>query len=147
MGGRLPVTMIDTGIKLSDMSTAWGLVQCVNKDGTIAREYVISAAAADAVRDGKREHPPGCTLEEWRTGRVFLFSRPLHPGLALRSTKDGSLMVNYGVRKVGGRVLADVLVIPAAQWELVGRDSIRLPARLARIVDLGHAEVLPDVED
>lgn len=139
--------MIDTRIKLSDMSTAWGLVQCVNEDGTIAREYVISAAAADAVRDGKREHPPGCTLKEWRTGRVFAFTRPLHPGLALRNTKDGSLAVNFGVRKDGGRVKTDVMVIPTGQWELVGRDGIRLPARLARIVDLGHAEVLPDVED
>lgn len=139
--------MIDTGIKLSDMSTAWGLVQVVRKDGTVEREYAISAAAADAVSSGKRTHPPGVTLEQWSTGRVFCMSRPLHPGLAVRHTKDGSLAVNFGVRKVNGRIKTSVMVIPAGQWELVGRDGIRMQARWARQVDLGHYEVTPDVED
>jgi len=136
--------MIDTGIKLSDMSTAWGLVQVVREDGRIEREYTISAEAADEVNRGAHTHPPGVTLEEWQTGRVFLFTRPLHPGLALRNIKDGSLAVNFGVHKVNGRIKTDVLIIPAGQWELVGRDGIRLPVKLAKIVDLGFSEVQPD---
>lgn len=139
--------MIDTGIKLSDMSTAWGLVQIVREDGTVEREYTVSAAAADAVRDGKREHPPGVTLEEWRTGRVYLFNKPLSPGLALRNIKNGSLMVNFGVHKANDRIRTSVMIIPAGQWELVGRDGIRMQERWARQVDLGYSEVTPDEED
>lgn len=139
--------MIDTGIKLSDMSTAWGLVQIVREDGTVEREYAISAAAADAVSSGKRTHPPGVTFEQWSTGRVYCVSRPLHPGLALRNTKTGELLVNFGVHKVNGRIKTNVMVIPSGQWELVGRDGIRMQARWARQVDLGSYEVTPDVED
>lgn len=139
--------MIDTGIKLSDMSTAWGLVQVVREDGTVEREYTISAAVADAVRDGKRKHPPGITQEKWETGRVFCTTRPLQPGFALRNVKDGSLAVNFGVIKVDGRVKVNVLIIPAGQWELVGHDGIRMQERWARIVDVGGAPVTPDVED
>lgn len=139
--------MIDTSIKLSDMSTAWGFVQVANEDGTVAREYAISAKAADDVRDGKRTHPPGVTPQEWATGRVFSVTRPLHPGLALRNVKDGSLLVNFGVRKTGNRIFTDLMVIPAGQWELVGRDGIRMRERWARQVDVGSCEVAPDVED
>lgn len=139
--------MIDTSIRLSDMSTAWGLVQVVREDGTVEREYAISAKAADEVTSNKREHPPGVTLEQWRTGRVFSFTRPLHPGLALRNTKDGSLAVNFGVHKANGRIRTSVMVIPAGQWELVGRDGIRMQARWAKQCDLGSYEVTPDVED
>lgn len=139
--------MIDTGIKLSDMSTAWGLVQVVREDGSVEREYAISAAAADAVASNKRERPPGVTLEQWRTGRVLLYGRPLHPGLAVRNIRDGSLAVNFGVIKANGRIKTNVMVIPAGQWELVGRDGIRMEERWARQVDLGSYEVTPDVED
>lgn len=139
--------MIDTGIKLSDMSTAWGLVLIVREDGTVEREYAISAAAADAVRDGKRKHPPGVTQEQWESGRVSSATRPLHPGLALRNVKDGSLLVNFGVHKVGNRIRTNLMVIPAGQWELVGRDGIRMLPRWAALVDVETCEVTPDVED
>lgn len=136
--------LVDTSIRLTDLAPAWGLVQMIAEDGTVEREYIISGAAVDEVNNGQRECPPGCTVEQWRTGRVAVFGRPLEPGLALIRGADKSLAVNFGVQRVGNRIKTNVMLVPAHQWELVGRDGIRLEARLAKMLDVGYSPVSPD---
>lgn len=133
--------LVDTSIRLTDLAPAWGLVQMVNEDGTIEREYIVSGEAVEAVNSGKRECPPGCTLEQWRTGRVALAGRPLEPGLALMNKTDGSLAVNFGVQRVGDRIKTNVMVVPKHQWERVGHDGVRMDARLAKLLDVGYRPV------
>lgn len=139
--------LVDTSIRLTDVAPAWGLVQVVNHDTTIDREYIVSGSVVADINSGRRECPPGCPLELWRTGRVYLFGKPLEPGLALIHKVTRDLMVNFGVLRVGNRIKTNVMIVPAHQWERLPNDAIRLDSKLAPLLDVGYQKVIADVDD
>lgn len=135
---------VETGIRLTDSAPAWGLVRMVAEDGSVEREYIISGEAVEAVNNGKRECPPGCTLEQWRTGRVGMFGHPLEPGLAFVDG-EGALVVNFGVRRTGIRVKVDAMLVPPRQWKHSDNGSVFLAAHLVKLLDVGYQAVVPEV--
>lgn len=123
-----------TGIQHTDFTTKWGLVTVDNADGTLNREYVITAAEADAVAQGNNVLPPGCTQAEWESGLVTVNTRPCHVGQAVRNP-DGTMIVNYGVAKVGKRVDVSLMKLEATEWEKIG-DTVMIDAAVADTVDV-----------
>lgn len=110
--------MIATGIQLTDTSTKWGLVTVSNPDGSINRQYTLSARATDEVAQNNNVIPTGCTYEEWHGGLAILTGRPCNVGNGVVNP-DGTLIVNYGVSKVAGRVTVSLMQIPPSEWSLI----------------------------
>ncbi len=133
---------IPTGIRITDFSTKWGLVQVANKDGTIAREYAITAKEADAVRSVNKTVPPGCTQEEWDSGLVTVTTRPCNPGQAVINP-DGTLVVNYGVEIKADRINVSLMKCVPTEFEKVG-NIVNVETDLARQVDVPFVEVKPE---
>lgn len=111
--------MIPTGIKITDMTTKWGLVTVSNRDGSINRQLIISGRAADEVTKNNNLVPAGVTYEEWHSGAAMLSGRPCDIGNAVVGS-GGDLVVNYGVEKIAGAVTVKLMHIPASEWSLVG---------------------------
>lgn len=109
--------MVPTAIQLTDLSTKWGLVTFMNPDGTIADQQEITGEEADAVVHGNNP-PPNCTRELWETGRVLVYTRPCMPGQAV-ANPDGTLIVNYGKRKVGNSIQVDLMMLQPHEWALL----------------------------
>lgn len=130
MGRSVP--MIATGIQLTDMSTKWGLVTVSNADGTINRQYTISAHAAKEVAQNNNIVPAGCSYEEWHSGLTVLSSRPCNVGNGVVNP-NGSLVVNYGVAKVAGRITVSLMMIPPSEWGLIGNIVHMVPAVAAQV--------------
>lgn len=107
--------MIKTEIQLTDMSTAWGLVEVFGDDHVLVRSYRIDADSADAVAKGAT--PPGCTQEEWSSGLVRVTTRPCLQGQAVMNP-DGALIVNYGISEVGNNVVVKLMRVPASAWRV-----------------------------
>ena len=124
--------MIATSVQLTDLSTKWGLVTFVNEDGTVADQQEISGADADAVVRGNSP-PPNCTRDQWETGRVMVYTRPCLPGQAV-ANPDGSLIVNYGKRKVGNVIQVDLMLLQPNEWKLDG-GVLMMEESVARQVD------------
>lgn len=106
-----------TRVQLVDMTPRWGLVTVMAEDTSIVRQYQITGEDVAAIQAGG--NPPGCTIEEWQSGRVLVHGRPCLPGMGVVNP-DGNLMVNYGVEEVAGRIDARVMKIPPSEWQLVG---------------------------
>lgn len=124
---------VATSIELTDFSTKWGLVTMMNEDTSILREWMITAAEANAVTRGKAR-PPGCTKEEWETGRVIVYTRPCNPGQAV-AVQGGYLVVNYGRTQIGDRILVNLMQLAPSEWEL--RDGVLwMDADVAAQVDV-----------
>ncbi len=98
---------------------AWGLVTVAAPDSSIVRQYQITGDDVQAVTAGAA--PPGCTPDEWLSGRVIVVGRPCLPGMCV-ANPDGWLMANYGIEEVAGRVDAKIMRIPPSEWEL--RDGV-----------------------
>lgn len=111
---------VQTSIELTDFSTKWGLVTMMNEDTSILREWMITAEEANAVTRGKGR-PPGCTKEEWETGRVIVYTRPCNPGQAVK-VQGGYLIVNFGRRQEGNRIVVSLMQLAPSEWEL--RDGV-----------------------
>lgn len=124
--------MIPTSIQLTDLSTKWGLVTFMNADGTIAEQQEITGEEADAVVRGNNP-PPNCTRELWETGRVLVYTRPCLPGQAVESP-DGTLIVNYGKRKVGNVIQVDLMLLQPNEWKMDG-GVLMMEESVARQVD------------
>jgi hypothetical protein len=110
--------MTPTGIQITDMTTKWGLVTVANPDSSINRQYTISAEDAQIVATGNNILPPGVTAEEWHGGWAVMSGRPCNIGNGVVNP-DGSLIVNYGVQKVAGKINVSLMLIPPHEWELV----------------------------
>lgn len=135
--------MIETSIRITDGQTRWGLVKVLNEEGTTARDVVISAADADAVRASVRGVPPGVTPAEWESGRAVLLTYAMTPGTAT-ITKDGGLVVMFGIDRSAGKVAVKTMLLPASQWALDASGGVMLPPLLASVLDAGFAAVEPD---
>ncbi len=133
---------VPTGVRLTDLSTKWGLVTIANKDGVIEREYAITAKEADAVAQGNNVLPPGCTAEEWASGLVMVTTRPCNPGQAVINP-DGSLVVNYGVETRAGKVNVSLMKCFPHEFERVG-DALHINAAVAAQVDVPFVEIKPE---
>jgi len=110
--------MTPTGIQLTDMTTKWGLVTVANTDSSINRQFTISARAAKEVAANNNIVPAGVTYEEWHGGWAVLSGRPCNIGNGVVNP-DGSLVVNYGVEKVAGKITVSLMMIPPSEWELI----------------------------
>ena len=111
-------TQVPTSIQITDFSTKWGLVTVANPDGSINREYTITGAQADAVVKNNKTVPSGCTSDEWFSGRVMVATKPCNVGQAVINP-DGSLIVNYGVSKVSGRIQAALMKCFPTEYSVV----------------------------
>ena len=108
----------DTDLKITDLTTAWGLVRLFSQGGTLARKYKITSVEADAFCSQPNGYPPGM-LENER-GLVFeVTTRPCDIGECVINT-DGSLAGNFGVEEKAGRVIIDAILIAPGAWEFVG---------------------------
>jgi len=105
-----------TRVQLVDMTPRWGLVTVMAEDTSIVRQYQITGDDVAAIQAGG--NPPGCTADEWASGRVLVQGRPCLPGMGV-ANPDGYLMVNYGVEEVAGRIDARVMRIPPNEWALI----------------------------
>lgn len=108
-----------TPIQIVDLSPKWGLVTVAAEDTAIVRQYQINGAEVSAVLDGGK--PPGCTDDEWLSGRVMVAGRPCLPGMGVVNAK-GWLTVNFGITENAGRIDASIMRIPPDEWSLV--DSV-----------------------
>lgn len=116
-----------TRVHLVDMTPRWGLVTVMAEDTSIVRQYQITGEDVAAIRAGA--NPPGCTADEWKSGRVLVQGRPCLPGMGVKNP-DGTLMVNYGIEEVSGRIDARVMKIPSSEWLLLG-DVVHIVASVA----------------
>lgn len=134
---------VPTGIKITDLSTKWGLVSVYNADGSIQREYSISAEEADAVAHGNNVLPPGCSEEEWYSGLVSVATRPCNVGEAV-DNGDGFLVVNHGFVEDKNKGTVDVLLtkIDPTKWKKKA-DTVLIEADVAAVVDVPHKKVKP----
>ncbi len=128
-----------TGVQLTDMSTKWGLVTVIGKDG--ARSFAITAKETEVAHQGVK--PDGCTEEEWLNHEVC--SRPCNPGQAVINP-DGTLMVNYGVTEEAKRVDVKLMQCPPADYERRG-DVLHIEALVAAQVDVPFIEVKPEKKE
>lgn len=85
--------MVPTRLQMTDFSPKWGHVMVLGPSGDLAREYRITAIEEAGVRNGAS--CPGCTAEEWSSGRVHVIGRVLLPGQAVINP-NGTLWVNDG---------------------------------------------------
>lgn len=105
-----------TNIKLVDMTPRWGLVSVMAEDTSIVREYRITGEEVAAVLAGGI--PPGCTDEEWASGRVLVAGRPCLPGMCVKNP-DGWLVVNFGIGEEAGKTMVSIMRIPPNEWTLI----------------------------
>jgi len=135
---------VPTGVKLTDMSTAWGLVQVFAKDGSIEREFAITAKEADAVVQGNNVIPSGVTEDEWFSGRVTVACRPCNPGEAVINP-DGTLVVNYGVTEKNARIDVKLMQLQPTEFIKDAGDVLHIDAAIAAQVDVPMVAVKPDL--
>jgi RNA polymerase subunit RPABC4/transcription elongation factor Spt4 len=109
---------IATSIKITDLSTKWGLVTVLNPDQSIKRQYRISGKEAAAVHVGNGVLPAGSTAEEWNAGLVIVVGRPCDAGDAIVHT-DGTLIVNYGIVEKDGRIDVSLMMLQPHEWATV----------------------------
>lgn len=133
---------VPTGVVLTDMTTAWGLVQVLAQDGSIEREFAITAKEADAVVQGNNVLPPGVTEDEWFSGRVTVACRPCNQGEGVINP-DGKLVVNFGVEENAGRINVKLMEIPTEEYQKVGAE-LHIEAAVAAQVDVVRKEVAPE---
>ena len=108
--------MKPTTVQIVDMSPKWGVVTVMAPDTSVLSEFRITGEEVAAVVAGGV--PPGCTKEQWDTGRVLVQGRPCLPGMAVVNPGD-VLMVNYGIEEKDGRVLSYVMAVPPSEWQMV----------------------------
>ena len=130
--------MVPSGIAITDLSAKWGLVSVQNTDGSLCREYVISGERVAEVAAGGLT-PPGCTPEEWASGRVYVSGRPCNPGQAVVNP-DGTMMVNYGVCVEGQRVHVKLMQCFPSDYAIVGT-TVFLSSALREKIDAPFYEV------
>jgi hypothetical protein len=124
---------VPTSFKLVDGSVKWALVTVADADGALVREFAISPAAAAAVLSGRDKFPDGCTPDEWATGRSMMQTKITLPGQA-HILKDGTLILNYGVRQEANKLRVNLLRVPS--WEFYVQDNVlHLEATTAAGVD------------
>lgn len=121
-----------TPIKIVDLSPKWGLVTVAAADTSIVRQYQITGAEVAAVLEGGK--PPGCTDDEWLSGRVIVGGRPCLPGMGVVNSK-GWLTVNFGIVENAGRIDASIMRIPPDEWSLVD-GVVHVEAAVAK--QMGH---------
>jgi hypothetical protein len=114
------MALVKTSIVFRDGTTQWGLVTVIDAAGVIVRQFQITAAQAEAVRNRVALPPSAEAL--WATGRVIVATRPCLPGDAV-ATQQGDLIVNVEL-KAGNPDLIDVMLakVPAGRWELRGQE-------------------------
>lgn len=127
--------LVATSFTLTTPDIKWALVTVGNPDGSINREYTITAEEANAVKNSKKSGPPGCTKEEWESGRVGVTARPLTPGL-FRVLPDNTLVLNYGINPKLSKISVDVLRIPKSDYE-IKEGVLWLDSKLAKAIDKG----------
>lgn len=105
-----------TKVQITDMAPSWGLVTLMADDTSIVRQWQITGDDVAAVQAGGV--PPGCSADEWESGRVVVIGRPCLPGFGVVNP-NGWLVVNYGIHEQAGRIDASVMQIPPDEWALV----------------------------
>lgn len=120
--------------------TQWGLVTVYDAGGKIARQYKITAEEVDAVTSSNDAGPPGCTREEWKSGRVIVEGKGLNPGQAAEQP-DGSLLINNGVVEKVDAVEIDMRLLPAGKWAN-DADGVKVDAIVSGEI-LGAVDVVP----
>lgn len=118
--------MINTSLQIVDLKPRWGLVTVANPDGSVNRAYRITAEQEAAVRLAGA-CPVGCSLDEWKAGRVIVSGRPCEAGQAVVHA-NGWLLVNCGISESAGRVDVRHLLIPPQEWALEGSVVRLVPA-------------------
>jgi hypothetical protein len=134
--------LVETGVALTDLSTSWGLVTVLNEDQTINRQFTISAKDTDEVATGNRVIPPGCTEEEWFSGRVFVASQPFDVGEGI-ITPEGKLLVNCGVDKKDGVVNVKLLLCDPEEFRVDG-SKISTTVAVKADIDVAYSAVTSD---
>lgn len=108
-------------IAIVDGSPQWGLVQLVDEQDAIVRQYRITAEEAAAVHAGGV--PPGMTEEEWHSGRASVGDRPLLEWQAIVQP-NGWLTVNYGITEADGLVSVKTMDVPPSEWTRDGDEAV-----------------------
>lgn len=114
---------IATNIELTEHSVKWGIVEVTNPDGSINRQYKITSQETLAVMNGNNVLPPGCTPEEWFSGRVVVGSKVCNPGQAV--TIKGELFINQGIDESNPKELkVNIVKVPAQLWDKTDKVNI-----------------------
>ena len=112
----------------------FGIVRVFNQNGTLNRAFKINAQELDDVVHN-RAGPPNVTLDEWKSGRTFVYGKDFDVGEVER-LPDGSAIVKLAERTVGGDVLEAFCRIDAS--DLTGSDA----TITVQGADLGKIRVL-----
>lgn len=97
-------------IKLKDKKTGFGVVRVLNPDGSLNRAYRITQAEVDAVNADPKGIPPGCTQEEWESGRAVLIGGVLDEG-EWEIAPNGALRVCVSVQEINGEIRQRTIVL------------------------------------
>jgi hypothetical protein len=90
----------------------YGIVTLQTRAGELVREYRITGEELRALQSGKIDRPPGCTAEEWTSGRSYVAGVGHEVG-DYDQRPDGSIRLMYAETQEGGRIVRHFASIKA----------------------------------
>jgi hypothetical protein len=117
----------------------YGLVTVSAADGAVLRQYRITGEELAALQQSDKGIPPGCTAEEWESGRVVVFGKDHDVGDA--DVVGGRLRIKTGERIVAGEAVESWLVLERGEWSGEDIERASVPESVLTSTDQRRAGV------
>lgn len=107
----------------------YGVVRVHDESGAVVREYKITQAELQALHASAKGGPPGCTAQEWESGRVSVYGKDFDVGDVLE--ENGHLKIKYAeTLAANGRIVESFLKLRPSEWTGTAETATVLSATL-----------------
>lgn len=118
--------MANVTLKNESQRGKYGLVRVNNPDGTLNREYKITSAELETLHQSGNGIPPGCTKEEWESGRASVAGKDFEVG-DIQLKKDGAVVIKYAEKFVDNHFVESYVRLEKDEYVGIFPQIIVLP--------------------